>query len=80
MLSISVGFTLFTTTTLAQWVHVSENYNVNGLAIEDNNIIAGTGWSGVYLSTDFGATWDSVNNGLPYSYTVGMEINSILVS
>ena len=41
--------------------------NIRALAIGGNNIFAGTQDSGVFLSTNNGASWTAVNNGLPRS-------------
>ena len=52
----------------AQWVHcigVSNSSVVYSLAINGNNIFAGTEYNGVFLSTDNGMNWTAVNNGLP---------------
>src|SRR5664280_2625467 len=50
----------------AQWVqtNISNSGYVNSLTVSGNNIFAGTD-NGVYLSTNSGASWAQVNNGLP---------------
>jgi hypothetical protein len=39
--------------------------NVTALAISDSNIFVGTDGSGIFLSSNDGQLWDSVNTGLP---------------
>lgn len=41
------------------------NTDVNALAVSDSNLFAAT-WNGVFVLTDIGASWVSVNAGLPY--------------
>ena len=49
----------------AQWVQTNGPYGgeILTLAINGNSVFAGT-WNGVFLSTDSGSSWTSVNNGL----------------
>ncbi|MEI6822335.1 MAG: T9SS type A sorting domain-containing protein [Bacteroidota bacterium] len=52
----------------AQWVECTNfplSSVVYSLAINGNNIFAGTEYNGVLLSTDNGMSWTAVNNGLP---------------
>ena len=53
----------------AQWVQVSNGMgtdkSITSLAVCGNNIITGTLYDGVYLSTNSGASWSVVTNGLP---------------
>jgi len=51
--------------TYAQWSQCGDfnNGNIWGLVTIGNNIFAGTDY-GVYESTDIGATWQTLNNGL----------------
>jgi hypothetical protein len=39
---------------------------ITGLASDGKNFFAATGQLGVFLSTDSGQSWDTVNTGLPY--------------
>ncbi len=50
------------------WTNVnSEISSVFSLARKDTNIVAGTGWCGIFISTDLGINWAPFNNGLlPY--------------
>jgi len=43
------------------------NTAVNAIAINGNNIVAGTQSDGIYLSSDNGSTWGTANTGLTYS-------------
>jgi len=47
------------------WAQVLRNCNVNAIAVAGRNIYAATENNGIYLSTDDGANWSAVNNGLP---------------
>ncbi|MEI6820761.1 MAG: T9SS type A sorting domain-containing protein [Bacteroidota bacterium] len=50
----------------AQWQQTClDSTLVQVLAINGNNIFAGTAGYGVYLSTNNGSNWISINNGLP---------------
>jgi photosystem II stability/assembly factor-like uncharacterized protein len=62
----------------AQWMKTNGPYGGNVLcfAVSGTNIFAGTGWNGIYLSTNNGTSWTSVNSGLP-QYT---GVNALLVS
>ncbi|MBK8552313.1 MAG: hypothetical protein IPL53_15100 [Ignavibacteria bacterium] len=46
---------------------------IYSLAKSENNIFAGTFYSGIFLSSDNGGSWTTVNNDLPLS---GIEFNS----
>jgi len=55
----------------AQWVHTNgpTGVDIRCIALNGPNLFAGTYGSGVYLSTDTGASWTAVNTGLlPYRY------------
>ena len=39
--------------------------NIFSLASVDSNVYSGTLGNGIFLSTNFGQNWDSINNGLP---------------
>ena len=77
---IKVLFVLIFTTScpiLAQWVQTNGPYGgsvVRSFAVLGTNLFAGT-FGGVFLSTDNGASWTAVNNGLP-PYT---DVNSLAV-
>jgi hypothetical protein len=50
------------------------------LSISGNNIVAGTYHLGVYLSTDLGASWNTINNGLYADdnfYSIAINDNEI---
>ncbi len=38
---------------------------ISSFICSGNNLLAGTVSNGMYLSTDYGKTWDTLNNGLP---------------
>ena len=63
----------------AQWIRTggpvgsTTNYC---LAANDTIILSGTSGKGVFLSTDNGETWTSVNNGLTSNYISSIAINS----
>ena len=42
-----------------------KNNNGAVFAVSGRNIFAGTGYGGIFLSTDDGSSWTSVNNGVP---------------
>ncbi len=42
----------------------------NSLVVSGKNILAGTSTNGIFLSTDNGANWTQINNGLPTNYWV----------
>jgi len=52
------------------WTDVSKGLprgtRIRSFAISGTNIFVGT-WDGVYLSTDNGSNWSSVNDGLKYT-------------
>ncbi|MBI5323701.1 MAG: T9SS type A sorting domain-containing protein [Ignavibacteriae bacterium] len=45
------------------------------LAMKDSNIYAGNEWGGLYLSSNYGKTWNYINNGLPGSALLSIAIN-----
>lgn len=52
------------------------------MAIDGNNIVAGTYHLGVYLSTDLGTTWNTRNNGLFIDdsyYSIAINDNDIFI-
>ena len=59
------------------WVFNSECGAIFSLALKGDSIFAGTGCGYVYLSTNNGASWDTVNNGLPIS-SVGVNALAII--
>lgn len=50
----------------AQWVQTSgpRSENITALAVLDENIFAGTSYSGIFLSTNNGENWTHLDNGL----------------
>ncbi len=67
LLILSLVF-IFCINVNAQWVELSKLPSTvndeNFLIVSGSDIFAGTG-SGIYLSTDNGTNWNTVNNGLP---------------
>jgi len=61
----------------AQWVNTNlpSGTAVNALATNGAHLFAGTAFNGVFLTTDDGATWTAVNNGLTTS-----DIRALAVS
>ncbi|MBI4649124.1 MAG: T9SS type A sorting domain-containing protein [Bacteroidia bacterium] len=59
-------FVLYSYLSFAQWQQINGPYGgiVNCLAISGSNIFAGNYLGGVFLSSDNGASWTAVNNGL----------------
>ncbi len=54
----------------ATWSHVDSglrNRDITSLALKDSILIAGTADGGVYCSSNEGAWWASMNNGMPIS-------------
>ncbi len=51
----------------AQWVQVNGLYGgfISALAVSDSNLFAGTENEGIFRSTDYGASWNSVTTGFP---------------
>jgi photosystem II stability/assembly factor-like uncharacterized protein len=68
----------FATTISAQWQPTTGIYggNVYCSAANNSNIFIGTR-SGVYLSTNNGATWAFASNGLPYTKVYALAIDGI---
>ena len=59
-------FFLFTLSLHAQWVNAGlDSFAISALTVDGNNIVAGTKTQGVYLSTNEGANWSTINNGFP---------------
>jgi hypothetical protein len=54
-----------------QWqkLNFPDSVQVNTLAVVDSNIFAGTDGDGIFLSTDNGKNWESINDGLQ-SYVI----------
>jgi hypothetical protein len=61
----------------AQWVQTNgpNSKRVTSFALSGTNLFAGTDGSHVYLSTNNGADWTAVNNGLTNSY-----VNALITS
>ncbi len=60
----------------AQWTQVGtgiENKELKGILIDDGVMLACTADSGVYRSTDAGATWATSNNGLTNLYVPSLR-------
>jgi photosystem II stability/assembly factor-like uncharacterized protein len=56
---------VFLSTNGTDWAPLGlQSFSVLSLVVTDNNIFAGTSGGGVYFSTDYGSTWNAVNNGL----------------
>jgi hypothetical protein len=58
----------------------ADSIHVYTLAIQGNNIFAGTWGGGVYLSSNNGSSWTPVNNGLPvntFVRTLAIQGNNI---
>src|SRR3989304_5391321 len=49
--------------------------NIRTIAVSGNNIIAGTGGAGIFLSTDNGKNWTQKNNGLKDLYVSFIAVN-----
>jgi len=61
---------------LAQWVQTGlEGKGIYSLAVSGSNIFAGSDSGIVYLSTNNGTNWTSVNNGLPNSAIYSLLTN-----
>jgi len=60
----------------ATWVKTSLSTATNCLATSGGNIFAGTS-NGVYLSSDNGTNWTTINNGIPSGI---LNIYSLFVS
>lgn len=78
---------------LCQWIQMSNgmggNITVSCFTVSGNNIFAGTGGQGIYLSTNYGSTWTqtSLNDKVVYALVVcgnnivtGTAYNGIYVS
>lgn len=57
------------------WTSVNDTIAAKSFASLDGNLFAGTGFEGIFVSTDNGTTWTEANNGLPenedvYSFTI----------
>jgi photosystem II stability/assembly factor-like uncharacterized protein len=56
-------FVFITSTSFAQWVNISNGLGaarIYSVAVNGNNLIAGTEGKGVYLSKDLGNNWESI--------------------
>jgi hypothetical protein len=62
---LAVIFVLLCPFASAQWVKTNCPDFALCFAVSQRNLFAGTSDSGVYLSTNNGTSWTSVNNGLP---------------
>jgi photosystem II stability/assembly factor-like uncharacterized protein len=60
----------------AQWVKTNGPYvgNITALAISGSDIFAGTYESGVYHSSDNGASWTPANSGLTSPYIQALAV------
>lgn len=78
VLSIAlIIFLLHYNTGYCQWVHTPDYFSggsIRSLEVNGINLFAGTEF-GVYLSTDNGATWAAVNNGLPATLIWSLEVS-----
>ncbi|OGU14821.1 MAG: hypothetical protein A2X61_01615 [Ignavibacteria bacterium GWB2_35_12] len=63
----------------SQWVQIGKlgDYSVDALAISGNNIFAGIQGGGIFLTTNLGANWKEINNGITDSYII---INTIAIN
>ncbi len=62
----------------AQWTKLnvtSNDQNTYALISDGNNIYAGTGGAGVYLSSNCGSSWNAANNGLTSTGISSFAIN-----
>ena len=57
---------LFSNQSFGQWQHVlsTDQLNIHAFAISGSNLFAGGDSCGVFISSDDGVTWRTVNNGL----------------
>ena len=61
----------------AQWVQTSLTYSeIYALAVHGDTIFAGSGYDGVFLSTDKGNNWTVVNTGLTNLKIQALVINN----
>ncbi len=67
-LKISLLVFILSITISAQWYQTNGPYGgeIKCLTTNGTELVAGTAFRGVFLSTDFGANWQAVNNGLWY--------------
>ena len=73
----AINIAIFSSSLNAQWVNTNLPYTGNVLCLAagpngsgDTNLFAGTEGGGVFLSSNDGASWQDVNNGLDDSATV----------
>ena len=52
---------------------------VHTLAIKGTKIIAGTGLSGVYVSSDSGTSWSAVNNGITDLWITAFAVRDSII-
>jgi choice-of-anchor A domain-containing protein/uncharacterized repeat protein (TIGR01451 family) len=58
------------------WISLNLNDDVRAITFDrNNNLYAGTWGNGIYKSTDFGATWNQINNGL-----TNLAIHALIVN
>jgi photosystem II stability/assembly factor-like uncharacterized protein len=57
------------------WVKLGLNDYIVSLAVDKNNRLY-AGGNGMYRSTDSGASWTKISNGLPNNFVHALEINS----
>jgi len=68
----------------AQWQQANGFYGerIFSLAVSGTNIFAGTFCGGIFLTTDNGSSWTSVNNGLTnnsYAYVQSLAVNGTTI-
>jgi photosystem II stability/assembly factor-like uncharacterized protein len=81
---IAGGNGIYRTTDLgATWTNQKPDINVNNVAMNQDYIVAGTINGDLYLSTDKGDTWKSVDYGMYSSgivYSIGIKGNMIVIA
>jgi hypothetical protein len=74
-------FVFITSTSFAQWVNISNGLGaarIYSVAVNGNNLIAGTEGKGVYLSKDLGNNWESIGLSSLIIGCVAFNGNTIL--
>jgi len=63
------------------WVQINnglvDNYNVNAVAVNANDLVFAATYAGVYRSADNGDTWVAINNGLTNTLDRALVINGL---
>jgi hypothetical protein len=64
-----------------QWIHTNGPYggNIHFIAIDGDELFAGSFGTGVYLSTNNGENWTSRSNGLANLYINSLAINDSII-